>query len=906
MQEVLLLSLSYDFDVLVLLEVGVFDSADLHQLFSKYRIFFQEGENGHGGIIMMTRSVMKVKRVECPIPNACFLDIELDSNIRIGGVYGSDSRSWEWQELSQWCVGNCVLFGGFNVDIYLDKKKAEDFLVWADSCALSPFLPNSPTSLRSEKIIDFVLSTEIHVQVQTHESGTASDHKPIIAFIPIQSKVVKEGRNFHSKVFSFFLSVVASFWEGRWNLDLLDETYYDYVKFLSLLSARCTTYFPVEQYRIMIPKEMRASLSLIRALSFRQKRTGDLDLLERVKFLRNAARKEVKSFLKSQFQFCLSQRHSDSPVSIAFWSKAKRFFKSSAASLKAFILPNGRVVEDPMSMVEVAANHYEEMLKEPSDFYRPHSLIDFPPNELNTFEEDIPPVSVEEILEVIKKCKKKKSCDPHGLSSHLFNFIPVSYWSVMVKIFNHSFTTATIPAAWKQARIVILAKKESICAPSDTRPISLLDVFLKVSERLFTNRFRDLLNRRGLLPDSQSGFRPGFRLQTRVLLFIDHLSSLMANSSPVSTVFVDYKSAFDNLWIAGCLGKLRSMGIPSSYVNWIKSWIENRTAFIEIEGVRSRWFRIGRGGPQGSCFSPTLFLTYHADMENFIGECTPFFSADDLAAVLAGRIGVKFTDQCIDLERRLRKFLDNLEFYSLLTLQPINYKKTEAMWSSRSPRHPVIDLRCGSESVRWVDNFKYLGYWISPRLDWGLMIKKTSLKIRERVNMIKRFRLNGFTSFDLRKTMFMSFVLPLFVSLFPIYPLFTRRQQEDMSHLYYTCLKRLSFHLEWADPLYSFALNEISLEDRIASYWEKYWIALSNSVDGFLLLERTNWNAFRNMWRFNNYPIKCLHRSKRFVQNCSLLEKCTRWCADNATLDSIPIFREDEIECLCLFPEIFL
>ena len=82
------------------------------------------------------------------------------------------------------------------------------------------------------------------------------------------------------------------------------------------------------------------------------------------------------------------------------------------------------------------------------------------------------------------------------------------------------------------------------------------------------------------------------------------------------------------------------------------------------------------------------------------------------------------------------------------------------------------------------------------------MIKKTCLKIRERVNMIKRFRLNGFTSSDLRKTMFMSFVLPLFVSLFPIYPLFTRRQQEEISDLYYTCLKRLSFHLEWADPLF--------------------------------------------------------------------------------------------------------
>ena len=153
-------------------------------------------------------------------------------------------------------------------------------------------------------------------------------------------------------------------------------------------------------------------------------------------------------------------------------------------------------------------------------------------------------------------------------------------------------------------------------------------------------------------------------------------------------------------------------------------------------------------------------------------------------------------------------------------------------------------------------NYKYLGHWVSTKLGWNLMIRKTTLKIRERVNMIKRFRLNGFTSPELRKALFMSFVLPLFVWLFPIYPLFTRRQQEELSHLYYTCLKRTSFHLQWSDSFYSFALNEISLEDRVSKYWEKYWNALSHSVDGYLLLEQTNWNMYRSMWERKEYPIK--------------------------------------------------
>ena len=440
------------------------------------------------------------------------------------------------------------------------RKKRKEFLEWADSCTLSIFTPDSATSLRSDRRIDLALSSELPVQLQVHSGGTASDHKPVIASIPIRSKVVRQGRNFHFKVFSFFLSVVSPFWEVRWNSEPLDETYNDYVKFLFLLSARCTTYFPLEKYRIMIPKEMRARLSFIRALSFRQKRTGDIGLLKWVKYLRSMARNEVKSFLKSQFQYSLSQRHIDSPASIAFWSKAKKFFKPTASSLNAFTLPDGRVVRDPALMVEMAANHYEEMLKEPNEFIRPHPLIDNPANDLNPFEEEIPSISIEETLEVIKKCKKKKSCDAHGLSSYLFNFLPESYWSTMVKIFNNSFATATLPVAWKEARIVILAKKESICAPSETRPISLLDVFLKVIERLFTNRFRDLLNRRGLLSDTSRDLDLAFVFKLEWLLFIEHLSSLMANSSPISTVFVDYKSAFDNLWDSWMFRKTASYG----------------------------------------------------------------------------------------------------------------------------------------------------------------------------------------------------------------------------------------------------------------------------------------------------------------------------------------------------------
>ncbi|CAF4285571.1 unnamed protein product [Rotaria magnacalcarata] len=376
--------------------------------------------------------------------------------------------------------------------------------------------------------------------------------------------------------------------------------------------------------------------------------------------------------------------------------------RSSSASLNGFITQNSEVVKESEKMCELAADHFEIFFREPDNIYRPHPYTDAPEIEWENYNEEIPPVTIEEILEVVHSRKKKKSCDAHGLSNFMLSSLPVHYWSLLLQIFNLSLSSTIVPNQWKDTRVLLLAKKESICDVTATRPISLLDVFLKVDEKLFLTRFNDLLKRRGILPDTQSGFRPGFRLQTRLLLFLEQVSSLMANSSPVATVFVDFKAAFDQLWFDGCIGKLKKMGIPRAYLRWINTWLRGRRAYIEIGGAKSRWFNISRGGPQGSIFSPTLFICYHSDMGDFLPSCLSYFFADDLAAVLAGSIGMKFTAQCLDLERKLKLFFEQLEIYAILSVQPINFSKTEAIWSARAIGGPKFELTCGEKKIPWV------------------------------------------------------------------------------------------------------------------------------------------------------------------------------------------------------------
>ena len=500
----------------------------------------------------------------------------------------------------------------------------------------------------------------------------------------------------------------------------------------------------------------------------------------------------------------------------------------------------------------------------------------------------------------------KKSRDAHGLNNFMLKFLDPAHWQLLLDLYNRSFTSAILPKAWKDTRMLLLAKKESICEPAQTRPISLLDTFQKIGEKLFLSRFRSVLSARGLLPNNQSGFREKFRLQTRLLLFIEDLSSVMANSSPAATLFVDFRNAFDMLWHEGCLGKLEQMGIPRAYLKWIRAWLENRQAFIEIQGAKSRWFNIGRGSPQGGVLSPTLFISFHADMPEVLSWCSSHLFADDLAAIVSGQIGLKFCNQCLDLEKRIGNFLAQLEAYAILTLQPINISKTEGMWSARAVGSAPFELAGGSMNLSWVKNFKYLGYWIGPKLGWGTMIKRTSVKIRQRMAALSSFRFGGLSSPALRRALFSSYVLPLFTWLMPIYPLFTEKQRNDLDHFYLVCLKRVMRCSRWNDLLFAYAFDEKSLNDRCIQYWDKYLLHLADSLDGELLLEKASLNFWREAWLRKEIPVSGLRRSKRFIGHDSVLETILKWTRSRPSTNSIALLDPEDIQALQFFPESFL
>ena len=64
-------------------------------------------------------------------------------------------------------------------------------------------------------------------------------------------------------------------------------------------------------------------------------------------------------------------------------------------------------------------------------------------------------------------------------------------------------------------------------------------------------------------------------------------------------------------------------GISGSALNWIESYLSNRTQRIYIDGVLSSNFNLKFGVPQGSCLGPLLFSLYASKLFKIVESHLP-------------------------------------------------------------------------------------------------------------------------------------------------------------------------------------------------------------------------------------------------------------------------------------------
>ena len=182
-------------------------------------------------------------------------------------------------------------------------------------------------------------------------------------------------------------------------------------------------------------------------------------------------------------------------------------------------------------------------------------------------------------------------------------------------LLNNCLKESYFADCWKVSWVVPVFKNVGERSTAKNyRPVSLLSVVSKVFEKLVNNRIVDHLEKCGLFSDFQYGFRSCRSTADLLTVLSDRIARAFIRSGTTRTVALDISKAFDRVWHAGLLHKLKSYGVSGQIFGFISSFLSNRRLRVVLDGKSSQGYSVNAGVPQGSIIGPTLFLLNSSDL----------------------------------------------------------------------------------------------------------------------------------------------------------------------------------------------------------------------------------------------------------------------------------------------------
>ena len=115
-------------------------------------------------------------------------------------------------------------------------------------------------------------------------------------------------------------------------------------------------------------------------------------------------------------------------------------------------------------------------------------------------------------------------------------------------IFKQTMESDSFPSEWKKGNVVPIHKKDGKKCLKNYRPVSLLPICGKISEKSIFNEMFKFFIENELISLNQSGFKPSDSYINQLLAITHEIYKSFDKGFEVRGVFLDTSKAFEKVW----------------------------------------------------------------------------------------------------------------------------------------------------------------------------------------------------------------------------------------------------------------------------------------------------------------------------------------------------------------------
>lgn len=225
-------------------------------------------------------------------------------------------------------------------------------------------------------------------------------------------------------------------------------------------------------------------------------------------------------------------------------------------------------------------------------------------------------------------------------------------------------------------------------------------------------------NELNVISENQAGFRRGYSTMDNIFVLLSLIELYFSFGKKLYCTFVDFRKAFDTVWMDGLWLKLQNSEIKGKCFRVIYNMYQGIKSCVQYGGNQSDILPCLTGVRQGENVFPFLFAIFLNDLENYFSQLNGL-PLETIQEKLENEIHIfynffviLYADDTIILsesKENRQNSLDIFHSYCEMWNIRVNANKTKVMIFSKRKVRQNIEYYLNGQKQEIIDTFTYLG-----------------------------------------------------------------------------------------------------------------------------------------------------------------------------------------------------